>query len=58
MGADSVTYTITQETRRQIVTLTNDVIVARGDGTIGVLKKGTVLTIPWPQGSAKVQLKT
>lgn len=57
MNDDTVTYTVSMEAGSRIVTLANDVIVSRDDGTIGVLKKGTVLTVPWLDGPVTVEHK-
>ena len=54
MGDDSVTFTVSMEAGPRIFVLAKDVIVVSDDGTIGVLKKGTKLTVPWPDGPVTV----
>ena len=57
MDDDKITYRVTQKLKPVTVKTTNDMIVMRDDGTIGVLPKGTVLTLPTPDGEMKFERK-
>ena len=57
MDADKITYRVTQKMKPETFRTTKDTIVIRDDGTVAVLPKGTVLTLPVPDGAPKIEHK-
>lgn len=53
--SDMITMRITATMRPETYRTTADVIVVREDGSVAVIPKGTLLTVPVPDGPLQVE---